>query len=360
MDIFSDKKYIYVEEVFAITVSIRSCDTTSSVTFKKGLWSNSELDILKNYYPKGGSNLCKVLGRNWCAIAKRAFDLGLKREVDSCSWTKEEEDIIRNYLLTEKQDVIESYLPNRSWSAILQKGLKMGIYRDFSTSHKISKGYVFNDDFFSKWTPEMDWVLGWIITDGSIQRDSNRLKIELNKKDIDVLYKIGNLLMYDGLIVREDIKRSTAYLSLNNKKFIDDLRTLGIHPSKTWNVRVPDMPKNCYRHFIRGFIEGDGSVTIGHPQGYTIMYISMIGNKHTITKIHSIINESLGLNIGVSEIQYKNGVLYMLRYFGRNAVDLGEWIYSDVPSNLKLDRKYEYYINFMNTVGNKRFKGGNM
>ena len=98
MDIFSDKKYIYVEEVFAITVSIRSCDNTSSVTFKKGLWSNSELDILKNYYPKGGSNLCKEKGliRSQYAILNKAFKLNLKYST-ATEWTDAEIELLKKH-----------------------------------------------------------------------------------------------------------------------------------------------------------------------------------------------------------------------------------------------------------------------
>lgn len=318
-------------------------------------WTEEQINYLKlNYNVLPKEDLEKHLNRSWSAIAKRAFDLGLKREIDSIKWTSKEEDILRRYLLVEKQEVIQSYLPNRSWSAIMQKALDLGLNRSRSLSNKIEKGYVFNDDFFSSWTPEMAWVLGWIVTDGTIQRDSNRLKIELNSKDKDVLYKIGNLLMSEGLVIREDLKFNRSYISMNNSNFIKDLNTIGVYPNKTFTVKVPSMPTDCIRHFIRGAIEGDGGVYTHKAQGYDIFSVMLCGNKYIVTTIKDLLKLHLDIDARLEiDDRVSKGGLYKIRYYGANAISLCNWMYKDTHKDVRLDRKYETYVKYIKSYSEK-------
>lgn len=93
-----DKKYIYAEEVFNMTLCVKSKDDKSPITFKKGYWSSTELEILNMYYPRGGSNLCKEKGlnRSQYSILNKAFKLNLKYDAN-IKWTDCEIELLKNH-----------------------------------------------------------------------------------------------------------------------------------------------------------------------------------------------------------------------------------------------------------------------
>lgn len=96
-DIFLDIKYISYEEVFTITVYNKNCDV-ASILYKKGVWSNSELNILSTYYPIGGSSLCKEKGlaRSQYAILNKAFKLNLKINA-RLEWSDSEIELLKEH-----------------------------------------------------------------------------------------------------------------------------------------------------------------------------------------------------------------------------------------------------------------------
>jgi len=58
--------------------------------------------------------------------------------------------------------------------------------------------YNINVNIFKEITPNSAWVIGWILSDGCVY--NNRLSIGLNSKDKEVLYKIKDIMGYEGPI----------------------------------------------------------------------------------------------------------------------------------------------------------------
>ena len=54
----------------------------------------------------------------------------------------------------------------------------------------------------------------------------------------------------------------TVYvLTFGNKKITSKILSFGITNNKTTNpIKIPNIPDNLFNHFVRGFIDGDGSV----------------------------------------------------------------------------------------------------
>lgn len=121
------------------------------------------------------------------------------------------------------------------------------------------KTYTLNEKFFSDWSSEMAYVLGYIYADGYVHRDVAKLRIA--SSDLDILKKIRNALEYNGSILHGKNKNGTWYeLNIRRLPLYNDLRKLGIYPNKSLTMRFPDVPSKYLPDFIRGYFDGDGSV----------------------------------------------------------------------------------------------------
>lgn len=49
----------------------------------------------------------------------------------------------------------------------------------------------------------------------------------------------------------------------------DDLRNLGLYPGKSLSLAdLPDIDSNLFRHFVRGYFDGDGSIILSRHTSY--------------------------------------------------------------------------------------------
>ena len=135
------------------------------------------------------------------------------------------------------------------------------------------------------------YILGYIVADGSIEesvrknRPSKLIRLrfgcvtedgELIKLVQREIAPMNKLRYYQPKTVNH---RQVTILQICDKELIHDLRTLyDIQPRKTFksDFQFPNIPKEYERDFIRGFIDGDGSIGTRH--------FSMICNSLTFAK----------------------------------------------------------------------------
>lgn len=140
-------------------------------------------------------------------------------------------------------------------------------------------------DFFSRDTEESFYWAGFIAADGNVQIKKDKkgniqgyeLRIKLSIKDLKHLEKFKEQIQSEAQICKlwspEKVilnnKKPTppkeqCYITICSKKIVLDLERFGIIPAKTYHAYVPDWVQQhkYYRHFIRGFIDGDGCFTI--------------------------------------------------------------------------------------------------
>ena len=105
----------------------------------------------------------------------------------------------------------------------------------------------------------MAYILGFIVADGNLQKDGNYVKIEISPKDVEVLNFICEQIT-PGYQLKQsrptEIRWYPASATLKS-----DLMLLGVRPAKTGREVVPLMPKKFMWDFIRGYFDGDGSVS---------------------------------------------------------------------------------------------------
>lgn len=141
----------------------------------------------------------------------------------------------------------------------------------------------FKTDFFEKWSPDMAYVLGFLYADGDIEdvRKSSRTQyITIGSKDKEILESIkvamGSEHNINRRIAHEFIspngkkyERLEFYrLRIGSKKMFYDLLKLGLTPRKSLTIKFPNnIPSDCFSHFVRGYFDGDGCITIKRGVG---------------------------------------------------------------------------------------------
>lgn len=109
-------------------------------------------------------------------------------------------------------------------------------------------------------TEEKAYLLGFILADGCV--DGNQLSIEINKKDIEILYMFKKAVNSTAKI--SERKRQGEILActrVSSEKMILDLSKYGVVPNKTYiTKKLPDIEEPFLHHMLRGFVDGDGWV----------------------------------------------------------------------------------------------------
>lgn len=197
-------------------------------------------------------------------------------------------------------------------------------------------------------TEEKAYWLGFFFADGCLQsypEDKSRMRyvfsINLSIKDIEHLRKLNKFFRYQGDKVRVYESRGKEYClwSIGNRHLWETLNKLGCTPRKTHTLGFPNIPKELYRHFIRGVFDGDG--TLGAYGARKQKSCSLIGNKSLIERIQL---ESEGDG---SIYQYKHHPenIKTLSFTSNRVVRFTEYIYKD--STVHLERKYNKYLEFI-------------
>lgn len=198
-------------------------------------------------------------------------------------------------------------------------------------------------------TEEKAYFLGFIMADGNVYRyDDGRLQfsIKLKSTDKDIIYKFAECVKFDRnkIIFRTSKRKETITSSVEiktyNIAFCKNLIKHGIDIRKSGNENIPKtVPKNLLKHFIRGFVDGDGSLTCNNKRS---VFNVCSTNENMILEIQKWFLEEL--NIEINKYYTKN--IYSLQSAKRKTVYLiCKNLYKD--SNVYLNRKYNIAMNIM-------------
>ena len=197
-------------------------------------------------------------------------------------------------------------------------------------------------------TEEKAYVLGFIYADGHV--GNKEVKIAIKSSDINILNKIKSSMNGDFNISTSTNSNNfgvceVARLSFSNSHTIQKLREIGIKRNKTIDCDFPTLDNSLIKHFIRGYMDGDGSFSkYKSCDGYTRYSFSFVGTESFLEVLLAKIIEN-GFNVSIETSRRFNTIncCYSIRGSGKkNTISFLDWIYSD--SNIYLDRKYDKYL----------------
>lgn len=203
------------------------------------------------------------------------------------------------------------------------------------------KKYNYNLNVFYNEDEISYYLLGLLMTDGCVK--SNHNSITLTSKDKDHLMKIINLI--DPTMKIRD-KNTCFEIGIYSKELKLWLVSKGCTPQKSLNLQFPTVPEKFLPDFLRGCIDGDGSLGIYkninrvYLCGSSFPFLETFSKtlikrkiKNTFYKVknskHSSINDKI---INRTSDHWRVEITQL------NAKKLVEWIY--YPGHkLSLDRK---------------------
>lgn len=210
------------------------------------------------------------------------------------------------------------------------------------------------NSFFDKSSEEFAYFLGFFYADGYNNVKQGKVVITLKSPDAEILEKFSNLFFGGRPLYRYRVKcqtnicNSVSSLMIGNRELSNLLASYGAYQNKTFKIRFPVwLNKNLWKHFIRGYFDGDGSIE-KHGRTYRL---SIASNLEFNTSLQKIILKHTGLNFGIIP-QGKITVLYK----GGNRVTKTflDWLYKDATIFLlRKHNRYQELLTEINRVDTK-------
>ena len=246
----------------------------------------------------------------------------------------------------QEQELINDYLNGLSTQALNIKYNTTNSHR-ILRRHRIqtrkaghnSRRYSLNECAFDDLNNEQSaYWLGFGYAEGSITKES--FTIALSTKDVEHLEKFKSFLCYDASIKFYQVKtpqgklKDACRLSVHSQKITRKLRTLGIVKKRRWfnQLLLENLPKEMYRHFIRGLVDGDGSLDKSKRNNARIRIYEQ---EDILTWISQVFNSELDIPIKLP-IQ-RTGIMALEYGGGAQARKIITWLYKD--ARVFLERK---------------------
>lgn len=225
--------------------------------------------------------------------------------------------------------------------------------------YDINRIHNVDHDYFEKInTQEKAYWLGFLWADGSIVKTAsrcsgkNRMTLSQKVSNVEHLKLFANTIKapaniqyckgtYDG--------QPSTRISINSRKFCIHLEQLGFDV-KSRRIHVPKMPKTLYRHFIRGYFDGDGCLSIyvqtSQRTPVNRQEFSLTGNETLMLEIQQILNEQTTVSKSVHIKRYKRTDKAVSLRYGRKAdvTTLEHYLYDNATVYLK--EKHDKFIEF--------------
>ena len=200
------------------------------------------------------------------------------------------------------------------------------------------------DDYFEKIdTPEKAYFLGLLLADGAVTKDKDRadqISLELQEEDIEILRTFKKQISSDVEVRKSERpgRKITCKFAVRSDKMSEDLEKFNIIPNKTYLVDDLIPPANFIVDFIRGFVDGDGSIYYSKDK----WHLSLTGHSQKMLQdFQKIINKMIGKEKS-QKLTFFNNV-YKVTWNNEDAIKIAKILYVD-NNNIALARKRERAI----------------
>jgi hypothetical protein len=207
--------------------------------------------------------------------------------------------------------------------------------------------------FFRQWSAEMAYVLGYWWADGymRIHPTTNGHFIEIASVDVAHLE-----LMAQTIDFRYSMRKVTANSECHDiifcsKEMYHDLLALGGMPNKSNVIGFPAIPAEFLPHFVRGFVDGDGTLAWNGDRPVLQIYS---GSHRLLAAMGEAIQQSSGIP---APNVVANRALWYIKWSTIRAKCLAAWLYVD-NSGLSLARKEAIAQKFLQWQPKKRPEHG--
>ena len=211
--------------------------------------------------------------------------------------------------------------------------------------------YTLNEHYFSRIDTERKaYLLGFIAANGYVD-ERNYIVIQLTEEDLPLLQEIANEIEFTGDIryIEPQANRFSTKgcyrLAFSSQTMANDLYKLGLSRAKSKHLEsLPQVDESLMRHLVRGYFDGDGSITVTKhtTQKYapspTLSIIATLGVLKEI-RLHMI--EKCGMTGGYIKGSRTEEMKYLEIRGNKNALKIYHYLYDN--ASIYLDRKHEKF-----------------
>lgn len=272
----------------------------------------------------------------------------------------------KKYVFTtdQKQLIVQLYLENKSTTTI-GKMFGVGhkviakILEEFNIKRTgISRRqYKINESYFDQIdTPNKAYILGFLYADGNNCMSKGTVSISLEEGDKVVLEQMRVEIGSEHPLEFLDYSKKNDFgytyknqyrLLLFSAHMCRALASHGMTPNKSLTLEFPSLNKELMPHFIRGYFDGDGSVSRGKRT--TQFSLTITSTNNFCQKLKEIIEDEIGINCHIYNASNCNGITKVLATSGRTQVkSFLDWLYED--AELFLYRKHNRYIQYFYSI----------
>lgn len=201
-----------------------------------------------------------------------------------------------------------------------------------------------------KWSPAFAYAIGLITTDGNLSPDGRHINFTSKDKDLAESFKnCLNLSNKIGEKSRGGSKEKKYFVvQFGDRNFYDFLLSVGLKPAKSKTLRQLLIPRDFFRDFLRGCIDGDGNISyVWHPESrHPQLRIRLFSASPPFLKwIKSEVAKILNTKTGWIETKY--GISTLI-YAKSDSLKLIDFLYQGAEHYLK--RKYRIVEEFFGRV----------
>lgn len=210
--------------------------------------------------------------------------------------------------------------------------------------YKYNLGLVKRDSEFKY------YFLGLVASDGYISSKSNRIEISLKEADIGLLKVIRDVLC-PGKKIAYKSKQRAYRLTLENKELKREVVKYINPKNKTFSLVFPyGIPKEYVNHFIRGYIDGDGTIGIvkgskkvanGERHYYYGLRLRILGTRAFLYGLNMNLNLYCDEQLNSKPGKKGQENVYIIQYAFKSAEKVLKYIYKN--ATYYLERKKMVY-----------------
>ena len=262
------------------------------------------------------------------------------------------------------QDILDMYVNQKISSVTIGEKygcshkviLRLLEAQNIDHSWKPKRKYAVNETYFDEIdTPNKAYILGFLYADGSNNPDKCTISMSLQEEDRDILEKIRSEIGSEKPLEFLDYtnKHDGGYTYKNqyrllifNKHMCETLESVGMMPNKSLKLQFPNIKPELYPHFIRGYFDGDGSISqrIISDKNQPIT-ISIVSTENFCKRLVEISKKYLGIKSNYYDAGCHNGITKYFTISSQGSIKkFLDWIYQD--ADLFLKRKHDRYLNY--------------
>ena len=211
------------------------------------------------------------------------------------------------------------------------------IKRNLRPREKGNRKYFVDEEYFSIIdTEDKAYWLGFLYADGYVLEKNNTLIAGLTLKDLDHIEKFKYDIKSTHLIKNATTKNNYQF-NIYNNNFTKHLVNQGCIPRKSFKIEFPKLKDTLENHFIRGYFDGDGSVSATDKT--LQLTICCASEKFLFDLV-----EKMKINVNLKRYKIykrKDGLLIYVNSSGEDILNIRKYLYEN--STTFLGRKKEVF-----------------